>query len=112
MCFFIRKNFLYKILFLNLPEFFLKGTISKIDMGEAIFLMIVGMVTVFTVLLLVVGIGNVIIRFVNRFLPEEVAAKPATSAAPAINPNVYSAICSAVSTVTGGKGTVVDVKKL
>ena len=32
--------------------------------------------------------------------------------APAINPNVYSAICSAVSTVTGGKGTVVDVKKL
>lgn len=109
MCFFIRKNFLYKILFLNLPEFFLKGTISKIDMGEAVFLMVVGMVTVFAVLLLVVGIGNVIIRFVNRFLPEEVAAKPATSA---INPNVYSAICSAVSTVTGGKGTVVDVKKL
>ncbi|MBO4778827.1 MAG: OadG family protein [Bacteroidales bacterium] len=82
-------------------------------MGESLFLMIVGMVTVFTVLCLVVVLGNVIIRFVNRFLPEEVAAaKPSASAAPAIDPKVYSAICSAVSTVTGGKGSVVDVKKL
>ena len=81
-------------------------------MGDSLFLMIVGMVTVFTVLCLVVLLGNIIIRFVNRFLPEEVAAKPSASAAPAIDPKVYSAICSAVSTVTGGKGSVVDVKKL
>ena len=82
-------------------------------MGESLFLMIVGMVTVFTVLCLVVLLGNIIIRFVNRFLPEEaVAAKPSASAAHAIDPKVYSAICSAVSTVTGGKGSVVDVKKL
>ena len=59
----------------------MKGTISKIDMGEAVFLMIVGMVTVFTVLLLVVGIGNVIIRFVNRFLPEEVGARKGSAQA-------------------------------
>lgn len=82
-------------------------------MEQALFLMLVGMITVFVVLILVVLLGNGIIMFVNKFFPEEkVAAKPSIATAPAINANVYSAICSAVSTVTGGKGNVVDVKKI
>ncbi|MCQ2607583.1 MAG: OadG family protein [Bacteroidales bacterium] len=82
-------------------------------MADALFLMLVGMLTVFVVLILVVLLGNGIIIFINKFFPEEqVATKPSAAAAPAINANVYSAICSAVSTVTGGKGNVTDVKKL
>lgn len=82
-------------------------------MADALFLMLVGMLTVFVVLILVVLIGNSIIIFINKFFPEEqVAVKPSAASAPAINTNVYAAICSAVSTVTGGKGSVADVKKL
>lgn len=88
--------------------------INYIDMGnvgQALFLMCVGLATVFVVLVLIIELGKLLIFFCNKFLPEEVVEKPAAKT-PAINANVYSAICSAVSTVTGGKGSVVEVKKL
>lgn len=82
-------------------------------MSEALLLMAVGMITVFVVLLLVVLLGNVIIRFVNRFIPEEVSNKGSQGGqTPAVDSKIYAAICSAVSVVTAGKGSVVDVKKL
>ncbi|MCQ2959167.1 MAG: OadG family protein [Bacteroidales bacterium] len=81
-------------------------------MGEALFLMVVGMVMVFIILLLVVVLGNVIIRFVNRFVPEEEVKAKTNQVAPTIDPKIYAAICSAVSTVTAGKGSVVEVKKI
>lgn len=80
-------------------------------MGQALFLMGVGLATVFVVLILVIELGKLLIFICNKFLPEDVVVK-STAKTPAINANVYSAICSAVSTVTGGKGSVVEVKKL
>ena len=45
------------------------------DFGFALQLMGIGMITVFIILSLVVLIGNLIIRFVNKYLPEEVSKK-------------------------------------
>ncbi len=75
--------------------------------------MVVGMLMVFVVLLLVVGLGNLIIIFVNKFVPEEVkrVANNATTSN-AFDSKKYIFISSVVKMVTGGKGTVVDVKKI
>jgi len=82
-------------------------------MSIALQLLFVGMLTVFAVLFLVVGLGNVIIRFVNRYLPEEekiaVAAK---TSGDAIDPKKVAAISSAVSTLTKGKGKVMNIEKI
>jgi len=73
----------------------------------------VGMLTVFAMLFLVVFIGNMIILFVNKYVPEEEAVVPSKrSADDAIDPGKMSAIISAVNTVTGGKGKVVKVEKV
>lgn len=79
----------------------------------AIELLGVGMITVFLILFLVVFIGYVIIKLVNRYLPQvqplPVVSKIITSA---IHPDKMAAIVSAVQTVTNGKGKVVKVEKL
>ncbi len=82
------------------------------NVGQALFLMGVGLVTVFVVLILIIQFGKLLIFVCNKFLPEEEVAPKANSSATTIDSKVYSAICQAVSTVTGGKGTVADVKKL
>ena len=72
----------------------------------------VGMVTVFLILFLVVFIGNTIIRFINKYLPE--AEKPAPSAitpTSAIDPRKVSAIVASIQQVTNGKGKVVNIEK-
>lgn len=73
----------------------------------------IGMLTVFAILFLIVLLGNVIIRFVNRFIPEaEVAvATPVKTASSAIDPKIMAAIVSAVKIVTGGKGSVVKIER-
>ncbi len=73
----------------------------------------VGMLTVFAMLFLVVFIGNMIILFVNKYVPEEeTVVSSKRSADDAIDPGKMSAIISAVNTVTGGKGKVVKVEKV
>jgi len=83
------------------------------NFGIAIELLGIGMTTVFLILFLVVFIGFLIIKFVNRFMPQvqalPVVAKKITSA---IHPDKMAAIVSAVQTVTNGKGKVVKVEKL
>jgi oxaloacetate decarboxylase gamma subunit len=37
------------------------------NLNEALFLLVVGMLTVFVILMLVVAVGNLIILFTNRF---------------------------------------------
>ncbi|MBN1768779.1 MAG: OadG family protein [Prolixibacteraceae bacterium] len=73
----------------------------------------IGMATVFTILFLVILIGDGIIKFVNRFLPE--AQKPvkqarATSSA-VISSSKMAAIVSAVQIVTNGKGRITSIEK-
>lgn len=84
-------------------------------MKEALLLLGVGMTTVFVALLVVVLVGNLIIRFVNRFIPEEVkekAGQKVRNLSQAIDPKKMAAIVSAVDIATKGKGKVVKVEKV
>ena len=84
------------------------------DLGLALELMGVGMITVFVILSLVVIIGNLIIRFVNRFMPEEIASvvTGTINRAGDINSKKMAAIVSAVNLVTRGKGKVTKIEKI
>ena len=76
-------------------------------------LLAIGMLTVFVILILVVVTGNLIVWFVNHFLPEKVKEKVAiTINSATINPQKMAAIVSAVQVVTKGKGKVVKVEKM
>lgn len=44
------------------------------DIWGALQLMVVGMLTVFCVLLIVIGLGTLLIRLVNKYAPEEIAS--------------------------------------
>ncbi len=84
------------------------------NLSEALMLMGVGLATVFLVLLLVIAFGNLLIKAVNKFAPEE--AKPAQIAskpAPAlVDASVQQAINKAIEQITGGKGRVEKIVKL
>ncbi len=72
------------------------------------------MITVFIVLALVVITGNVLINFVNRFVPEVVGAstKSTPSKTSQIPPVKVAAITSAVHQLSGGKVKVQKIEKL
>lgn len=73
----------------------------------------IGMVTVFLILFLVVFIGNSIIHFVNRFLPEAKVVKVAKVNNPqVVNNGKMAAIVAAVQIVTNGTGKVVKIEKI
>jgi oxaloacetate decarboxylase gamma subunit len=84
------------------------------DMGVALELLGVGMVTVFIILALVVILGNLIIRFVNRFMPEvqKVAASVNEVVLPEISQKKMAVIVSAVNKLTNGTGRVNKIEKL
>lgn len=83
------------------------------NMEVALQLLGVGMVTVFLILFLVVLIGNTIIRFINRFMPEKEKHAHATiTPSSVINPRQMSAIVAAIQQVTNGKGKVVNIEKV
>jgi oxaloacetate decarboxylase gamma subunit len=75
--------------------------------------MIVGMGTVFVILILIINLSKAMIALINRFAPEEAPKKSATAVAQAIaavNPNVAEAIRKAVAQVAPG-AKVVDIQK-
>lgn len=73
----------------------------------------VGMLTVFMILFIVVFLGNLIIRFVNRFVPQtQTNIAVSKTVETGIHPGNMAAIVAAVNTVTNGKGKVVKVEKL
>lgn len=70
------------------------------------------MITVFVVLTLVVGIGKLLIRFVNS-LPEEIKQPVRSSLTdPEIDPKKIAAITAAVDHVTLGKGVITKIEKI
>lgn len=80
------------------------------DFGSALMLFIIGMVTVFSVLFLVVLLGNLLIRVVNLFhkdIPEK-----SLSNSQFISPIKTAVIVAAVEHATQGKGKVVSIKKI
>ena len=83
------------------------------NFSYGLLLMLVGMVTVFVVLLIVIGLGKLLISLVNKYAPEEIvkAVRPvvANNAGSGIPDPVVAAIVSAVNTVTHGKGKVTSI---
>ena len=83
------------------------------NLETAFLLMVVGMATVFVILLIVIYLGKLLISLVNKYAPEEVVpAKQASRVAAAIPGNILAAITAAVNVVTQGKGKVSKVEKL
>ncbi|MDO4216523.1 MAG: OadG family protein [Bacteroidales bacterium] len=84
------------------------------NLGIGVQLMIVGMVTVFVILLIVINLGKVLINVVNKIAPEEeVAPKKAAQVAPAaIDANTKAILDQVVSQLTGGKGRVASARKI
>ncbi len=79
------------------------------DVSTALTLLVIGMVTVFLVLLLVVTTGNLLIAFVNRFVGEEVPKNSGNISD--ISPNKVAAITAAVEAFTEGKGHITKIQK-
>ena len=84
------------------------------NLETAFLLMVVGMSTVFVILLIVIYLGKLLISLVNKYAPEEVVSvKQTSSQAPVPIPgNILAAITAAVNVVTQGKGKVTKVEKL
>jgi oxaloacetate decarboxylase gamma subunit len=78
-------------------------------------LLIVGMLTVFAILLIVIFGGKLLIKFVNMVAPEEVASakkKVATTATGVVDPSTMAILQEVVKQVTGGKGRLESAKKV
>ncbi len=77
------------------------------EISQALTLLGVGMITVFVVLSLVVVVGNLLIRIVNRIAPlQDVISKEA-----AISNSKIAAITSAVELLTKGKGRITKIER-
>jgi oxaloacetate decarboxylase gamma subunit len=79
--------------------------------SQAFIILIVGMLTVFTILMLIVLAGQALIRITNRF-DASASAKVSTSSKHAIDPTEIAVITAAVSHLTGGTGNIDKIKKL
>ena len=83
------------------------------NIETAILLMVVGMATVFVILLIVIYLGKLLITLVNKYAPEEVVpVKREASQGPAPVPgNILAAITTQCNGSHGPAGSVaVDIK--
>jgi oxaloacetate decarboxylase gamma subunit len=74
------------------------------SISQILLLLVVGMVTVFAVLSLVVGTGNLLIRLVNRLEKDNQNQEKVTEAHTAV-------LAATVSIVTQGKAQIVKINK-
>ena len=84
-------------------------------LSGALQLLLVGMITVFLVLLIVIFLGKALIWAVNKWAPEETVAKkaaPAAKAVAAIDATTKAIIDATISQITGGKGRATKITKL
>lgn len=77
------------------------------NIGLGLVLMIVGMVTVFLILLIVIFGSTLMIRIVNRISPAQ-AGKAASEA----DPLTRQVLEAAVAQLTGGKGRITNITTL
>ena len=77
---------------------------------EALTLMGIGLATVFVVLLIIIFLGTLLIKTVNKFFPEEV--KPVAAKVQTIDANVQEAINKAIMAISGGKKSAQKIEKL
>ena len=81
-------------------------------MNIGVTLMIVGMVTVFAVLLIIINLSKLLIKLVNKFALEENVKKDVKQNGPEIPATIMAVIQQAVKEITNGKGTVSNVVKI
>ncbi|MDR0894674.1 MAG: OadG family protein [Prevotellaceae bacterium] len=84
------------------------------NIETALMLMVVGMATVFLILVIVIYLGKLLIFLVNKYAPEEVmpAKQGALRNSAPIPGNIIAAIAAAVNVVTHNKGRVTKVEKV
>ena len=83
------------------------------NLETALLLMVVGMATVFAILLIVIYLGKLLISLVNKYAPEEqLPAKQGAQSSVPIPGNIVAAITAAVYVVTQGKGKVAKIEKI
>ena len=84
------------------------------NIETGLLLMVVGMTTVFAILLIVIYLGKGLIALVNKYAPEEVVVKKqmVTQAVTAQAASISAAIVAAVSMTTGGQGKVTKIEKI
>ena len=83
------------------------------NLETALLLMVVGMATVFAILVIVIYLGKLLISLVNKYAPEEqLPAKQGTQSPVSIPRNIVAAITAAVNVVTQGKGKVAKIEKI
>jgi len=83
------------------------------NISNALVLLVIGMITVFLILTLVVISGNILIKIVNKYTPEPTKKflrkkRSATVTAP----ETLAVIATAVKTVTAGHGKVESIQKV
>ena len=81
-------------------------------MNIGVTLMIVGMVTVFAVLLIIINLSKLLIKLVNKFALEENVKKDVKQNGSEIPANIMAVIQQTVKEITNGKGTVANVVKI
>lgn len=80
--------------------------------STALMLMLVGMITVFAMLVIVYLVGNLIIKITNKLYKEVLIEKnPLTPPENTDSPKL-AAIITAVNIVTMGKGKVTSIRKI
>lgn len=83
------------------------------NMGLGLTLMLIGMITVFAILLIVINLSKALINIVNKVAPEEAPKKKVETQIPTkIDSNIMAIIEAAVKELTAGKGTITSVEKL
>ena len=83
------------------------------NLGIGFELMVVGMSTVFLILLIVIWGGKLLIKTVNRIAPEEEAARrKGAAASDTVDGNTMAVLQQVVSQITGGKGRVASARKI
>ncbi len=84
------------------------------NLNEALGLLAVGMLTVFSILLIVIFLGKALIAIINKAAPTEEPKKTikVATAPAAVCAKTQSVIQAAVSQLTGGKGKVAKITKL
>lgn len=83
------------------------------NLSIALLLMLVGMTTVFAILLIVIYLGKLLIALVNKYAPEEPALAQTGGAGgqQLIPANILTVINAAVTVATQGKGKVTHVER-
>mgnify|MGYP002228913794 CR=1 FL=1 len=82
------------------------------NIGVGLMLMVVGMATVFVILLIVIYLSKYLITVVNKVAPRRDPPKKAPAVAPTADTGAMDAIKAAVEILTAGKGQVIKIEKL